>query len=1265
MNNHPLRITISVNSSVPELLEGLDVWLRLGLISESQVRGLAQNYLTCSLPEPVAEVTRPPQEFAPEEILPERRTPVRPSLLSQAWQAFKDEISVRWLLFLGLFLVVVSSGVLAATQWQRFPDALQYGILWTYTLIFWGIGFWATRQENLQLTAQTLQTIALLLIPVNFWAMDALGKNPWEWLTIAIASITLTGVYFLYRQSSQSLLLFSNFLGLSYLHWGWEFSPYPLIAVYIGIIATAIILRFFPLQQVNAKIGRGFVVYALSVLLIRAIFVVHLPIQQLGLAIGICGWLMQKTEGESNLLSPHTTSPLSKISETIGAILLFLGWLVGVGQKFPWQATVVSGLALHFFAQRLRRDWLRRDLFAIFIIGLQALFLIRDLIPKGFRQETLNLSIQIAHSEAFPASVFGVTLFPYVIFFVGLADWLYRRDKVKLARFAEWLTLGLGVVLTILSLANPTWRSLNLFFSTCTLVYVIHHRFPIRVALLYFTHILGLLTFCAVIDWLFPSLSQSAWGSLFLGLTVIEWGISTRTETQRHRENAEVIQRIWCRSGWDLGFVLAFLSYVLLWEGVETFFATGVSQSIVLLWLLTPLTLTGVAMGRGGKRRRQAAFLSSYALILAQTLTIWQPGTRLISLGVASGLMFVNSRYFRQPMAAAIQIGFTLGFLVALLWGKLSGSGWFLLGAIAILFLWLLRTSLQRQRSFLASLYSQAANGWAITFCVVELALLSCKSLYSYLVFPVPHWHYLVTSLLIGCAIVYRYRQLLSDRVVYGITWAIEVAICEGILLVDGSTLIVATVNIVLGLGTLLLINWLFSRQSYLSQLSSLKMLPLLLALLGIGWRWEQFTDYTGLLTFGAALTGIGVGYNFREGKIITYFSLVGISLAWYELVIYQMLKQPTTNPADGLTILAIVAAAIALIYRIFAFFLQLREINTFLNLSLTEIKITAHSHWAIGSILKVLAAAVALENTPRLREISIAISVILAIYALIQGRDLETRRDRTFSDWWVYVGLVEIAATGVYARLLWEQLSVLDPFRVVNTCIVALLIYQIPWRSLGWEATPWHRFALVIPALMTLVTIENISYLSLLVVAAFYARIAFRQKEIRWTYVSLGFIDWAIARFLLEKNLTDILWYASIIGLSLLYIAQFDPTLKQSQKRNYRHLLRLSGSGIICAIALLFHQETGLTPTLISLVTIFLGLGLQIRAFLFMGTITFLLTGFYQLIVLSFERPLAKWIMGLVAGIIFIFIAANFERRREEIIRVLQNWLEKLSYWE
>jgi len=117
-----------------------------------------------------------PVKLLPVESSSRRQTPKpppEPNFLTSMLQSLGAELSVRWLLFLGLFLVVVSSGVLAASQWERFPASGQYGVLFLYTLSFWGFSFWAGRQDNLRLTAQTLLIATLLLIPVNFWAMDS------------------------------------------------------------------------------------------------------------------------------------------------------------------------------------------------------------------------------------------------------------------------------------------------------------------------------------------------------------------------------------------------------------------------------------------------------------------------------------------------------------------------------------------------------------------------------------------------------------------------------------------------------------------------------------------------------------------------------------------------------------------------------------------------------------------------------------------------------------------------------------------------------------------------------------------------------------------------------------------------------------------------------------------------------------------------------------------------------------------------------------
>ncbi len=1369
--NRPLRIELIVSASRPELMEGLDVWLRLGLLSDIQVKRISQTYLSCPLPEVVVTPAVPIRQVThPREV----ETPIlTPSLspISGIWQSFQDELSVRWLLFLGVFLVVVSSGVLAATQWQNFPAAGQYGVLWGYTIIFWGIGIWARNKSNLKLTSQTLELVALLLVPVNFWAMDSFGlwRYFWEWIVVIVATCSLTGIIVLNqairddssRFTSRTLLI----LCLSYLHWGWHLSGMPLLAVYLGVIGTTI---FLPKSRIgergrggngklvneirdsngnvsasaysilpNAPTGSSVVIYALIVLLARGIFIFGLPIQQLGLAIAICGWLLAR------LGKPPETETASsfgsQVWDGIGGGFLLVGWLVCIEESFPFQATMVSGLGLSFFAQRLQYFSLRRDLAAIFMIGLQSLFLLWRLIPAELQQSAIALFTQFTHSST--DALLSLALFPYIISWVGLTDWLYRREKNKLARFGEWLTLILGVTLTVISTLSQTTQSLNLLLSTITLGIVTSRRLPVRVSLVYLTHITGLLTVFSIINEWFPHLSQVTWATILLIFMVAEWSLSIlQLSTRKNltpqppslqgkgendssvftgrendssvftgRENKNyspplvgeglgerlkiriIAAQIWYRSCWYIGFILAGISYMLLWNETFTsnFIIPSTSQQFGLLWLLTPLTLTGVAMGTSGNqvRRKEASWWSIIALIMVQFLTLPFPGVRLISLGVATGMMWFNARYLKDLAPASINIGFGLSYVAMLLWegipglGKLSGGDWFLAGAMAIIVLWLLQRWLIQRHGTLAALYAQASDNWALTICGVELFLLTLhsSSAYSsaYQDTISGSWQYVIASILIGIAILFRSWKEPTESGFYGINLAIELAVAEGVLLANGSTLSLGIANIILGLVTFLLTDWLLKRESISSRLIiHIQGLPLFYASLGILLRLSYFTPYTGLLTLSAALTFIGVGCRYSQDKTISYLGIAGISIAWYELVIYLMLQTPGGSPADGLTILAGLAVAIAIIYRLAAWFWQSRRHSHILNFRISEIETTAHIHWIIGSVLILLAATTSLGTTPKLKGVGIAISWVLAVYALLQGRYPKQGNKQNLhqnslpsssSDIWVYLGLTEVAITGMYARLTWTQLSILDPWRLIVASAFAIFLYQIPWWRWGWNVIPWQRYAIVSP-LLTVLTIwlkgDVISDLNLFAIASFYGWVAKRQGNLRWTYFSLFFIDCAIARSFDRLELIDPLWNATLIGLSLLYIAQIDPGLKTPPQRQTRHYLYLLGSGIICVVALLYHQDTGLIPAIIGMIAIFTGLGLRVRAFLFVGTATFLLTAFYQLVVLSFRYPFSKWVIGLMVGILFISIAANFERRREQIISILQNWVAQLSRW-
>ena len=114
--DQPLKIEVRLPSSHPQLLPGLDIWLRLGLISDAQVRQICRD-LVC--PVVLQPQTKPePQNVETLHATSLQGTPpvvTKPNILARMLQSLGAELSVRWLLFLGMFLVVVSSGVLAAS----------------------------------------------------------------------------------------------------------------------------------------------------------------------------------------------------------------------------------------------------------------------------------------------------------------------------------------------------------------------------------------------------------------------------------------------------------------------------------------------------------------------------------------------------------------------------------------------------------------------------------------------------------------------------------------------------------------------------------------------------------------------------------------------------------------------------------------------------------------------------------------------------------------------------------------------------------------------------------------------------------------------------------------------------------------------------------------------------------------------------------------------------------------------------------------------
>ncbi len=472
-----------------------------------------------------------------------------------------------------------------------------------------------------------------------------------------------------------------------------------------------------------------------------------------------------------------------------------------------------------------------------------------------------------------------------------------------------------------------------------------------------------------------------------------------------------------------------------------------------------------------------------------------------------------------------------------------------------------------------------------------------------------------------------------------------------------GGALDLAVANVLIG-GLLMLWSRWYWRSRRVAPAYWKRILPLVVALLGWGLRLEVVTAWTGLLTLATASVALGVGGYAPYWRPVQVMGLIGLSVGIYEGVGYQLSQASGGSAADGALILAGTTAAIVLICQ-----LGQRLWVRLLGLPPATFILWANLHWGLGILLMVWAMGISLLTPPTLKPFGLAIAAYLCLYALWQGRLA------TFSaaaDRWVYAGLGQGLLLLGFARINWPELSVFDNWLGFVACGLGLVWHSLPWSRWGWRSQPWQRAAIALPlvtALMT--TLDWLHPGNALIAAGYYAGLAYRARRFRLTYISVFLADWAVWRWLDQQAIADPLLGILPLALTLLYIAQFDPGLGHREQRDSRHLLRLVGLGLIQGVMLFSDRYTGIAVGGVSLLSLLVGLGLKIRAPLYVGTAIFLANIFNQLIILNQIYPLTKWIVGLMVGSVLIWLAATFETRRLQLRSLVQSWSEILDQWE
>ncbi|MDR9403187.1 MAG: hypothetical protein RI580_07085 [Halothece sp. Uz-M2-17] len=1177
LSNTKITLTIRGKIDSPDFLSGLEILLERDLIDDITVKKLATKSLTCQLPE-VLSVSPQPSP-SPKPLSP-------PNPLQQLWHSLQAEFSVQWLLFLGVFMVIASSGVLVGSQWENFSPLGQYSVLFAYTLVFWGISIWVSRQGNLPLTARTLRLIPYLLLPLNFWALNEFNLNFFVSFFMAIG-LTLIG-FKLNSYFQQFPLLLTAYFALNYIHLAWSLSP--LVLIYCSIAIVMGVLIYAPLEF---QFSFPLIIYTWGVIFGRALFVAGIPFSQLSLGIG--------------------------------------------------------GIGLVIFWKRLLRHWQKVYFLAILGLGLFSISSVWFLIPYSFQTQLLA-GINRLFDQPF-YSLFSLFLFPYIIVIIAFSDWLHQQEKEELGFLGDAIALIGALFLVTISLIDPSLQTITLFNTSISLGVMTQRRksllpspnFLTLKNLVNFTHFTALATLASGLNWLFPQLSLLIWGELMIALMVIEWGLMLITQ----KRNQFLIFR---ESAWYFGWGLAGLSYAFFWWN---------SSSLVLVWLVTPITLTLLATQ--SKNKQQLAKFSSANLLIAQllmikiTLILGIVIPLLVSFTIAGGVMSVNTLYLKNTPSALITVGFYLGLAgVILQLISLPVSSWLISGGIILGFLWSFYYFFQHQETTWQKIYTKAVDYWGILLAGVLLLFLTWHSFQVYSNLAAFSSRILIAEGIVFSAITLRYFASYSVVALYALAWNLEIILAEIVGLIDADLINLAIVNLVLGIIFQQLGNW-RQKTKNISLSCHWHLIPLLYGGFGTALRWETFSRGTGLLTLLLAIILLGIGRQRKQLKPLSYLALVGISVSAYETLFYQF--SVFYEGAIGNRLILISALGITIIY---SYRLLFKPLKTYLNFSTQELNRFTDSHWLISSLALLPASLVSPDNM-----LGLGTGILLVQYAIKQGRNVSSR---LWQEIWIYAAF--ILGAGMY--LYWVNIP-LVPFlkesfvtwKGAIISAIAYFLYVLPWSNWGWLNRPWQNISLLLPISVILANPLNQNVLNYLFVGAFYLLPTLLKKQIRYSYLTIIILLLFSIRLGWEFGIVTPLGYAIAFGGSLLYVAQFDPMFRHQNNRSLRHFWRTIGAGMICLVAFLSDLETGLIAGGITLIITLMGLAMKVRAFLYMGTITFLLNATYQLGFLIFQYPFSKWIIGLFVGMGLIWLAATFETRRENIRTLMEHWLAKFNTWE
>ena len=431
------------------------------------------------------------------------------SSLSRFFESFFQERNIRWMLGIGMLILLGSSMMLVKSQWQAYTPFWKYLVLIAYTtaVFLWGeISYF---RLGLRKTGTVLQSLTVLLLPMSFAALRWI--RPESGITLAnfagqagllillamnfaVACYAATRIFKHFLRRSQPTFV------AAYLILCVAGAILPVLPGVGGIAAIVILWAVFTIGTVKVnrhvfwlteerRLPRVFGFFPIALLgtqfatLFAFNLAPHIPMQWMGLACAlvavpvmltadaVLGVFQQRT---GNLMRPL---PWSLILPTgVGLVLCVTGLsLAATGWPQPFAMVPTAALVavmMGVTAHRTRHVG--------FVWGmLVSVMLAYNFMPVFFveaAKSVLQIGADAVREQRLPFAFYGLTYLPLLSGLIFFGWWTGRRKNDVFARPIRRFTAGLSTVLLLASLGHvkavfPVGLAMTAAFTMQALLY--------------------------------------------------------------------------------------------------------------------------------------------------------------------------------------------------------------------------------------------------------------------------------------------------------------------------------------------------------------------------------------------------------------------------------------------------------------------------------------------------------------------------------------------------------------------------------------------------------------------------------------------------------------------------------------------------------------------------------------------------------------------------------------------------------------------------